>query len=80
MVLIGTADLVAPAPVLPLVGRPGAEAIGKQKCACHSLPARTIVCYFHSQSVERLFPSASTSYSKIAATLFSRDHLGEELW
>ena len=37
-------------------------------------------CYFHSQSVERLFPSASTSYSKIAATLFSRDHFGDELW
>jgi hypothetical protein len=40
----------------------------------------TTGCYFHSQSVERLFPSASTSYSKIAATLFSRDHLGDELW
>ena len=36
--------------------------------------------YFHSQIVERAFPSASTSYSKIAATLFSRDHLGDELW
>lgn len=43
-------------------------------------PTRTTARYFHSQSVERPFPSASTSYSKIAATLFSRDHLGDELW
>jgi hypothetical protein len=40
---------------------------------------RERACYFHSQRVERLFPSASTSYSKMAATLFNRDHFGDEL-
>ena len=40
---------------------------------------RRRVSYFHSQDWERLFPWASTSYSKIAATLFSRDHLVDEV-
>ena len=36
--------------------------------------------YFHSHSWDWVFPSASTSCSKITATLFSRDHSGDELW
>lgn len=43
-------------------------------------PLLLSMCYFHSQSWERLFPWPSTSYSKIAATLFSRNHFGDELW
>src|SRR5262249_59624089 len=35
--------------------------------------------YFHSKSCERVFPSASTSYSNTQATELSRDHFGEEL-
>lgn len=58
----------------------GARAMASKSAQAQPLPTRTTGCYFHSQSVERLFPSASTSYSKIAATVFSRDHLGDELW
>ena len=36
--------------------------------------------YFHSQIFASVLPCSSTSYSKIAATLFRRDHSGEGLW
>ena len=52
---------------------------GEQSAPAQVTPTQTTGFYFHSQSVERLFPSPSTSYSKIAATLFSGDHLGDEL-
>ena len=41
---------------------------------------RVSVRYFHSQISPLVFPSPSTSYSKTAATLFRRDHVGDELW
>jgi len=42
-------------------------------------PVKRGGCYFHSQISEREFPCASTSYSKIAATLLRRDHRGDEV-
>jgi hypothetical protein len=36
--------------------------------------------YFYSYKCERLLPRPSTSYSNMAATLFSRDHFRCELW
>jgi len=60
------------------VAAPGVS--GARRSAARALrPRRAVACYFHSQSLLFVFPSASASYSKTAAIEFKRLSFGESL-